>query len=71
MKMLMKTCRDCYYGVASLDFGTVSCLKYKDIFNLDKANDCKFYRSTSARWTLTWRDMVKGFKGKVLRKFYK
>jgi hypothetical protein len=71
MKMLMKSCRDCYYGIAvSLGWGYVSCMKYNDYYKPEKANDCKFYKSTSAKWTLTWREMVKDFKGKLMRKFY-
>ncbi len=68
---LMKTCRDCYAGCISLDFGTVSCLKHKDIFMPEAANYCKFYKSTSIKEIPLWRELIKGFKGKVLRRFYK
>ena len=68
---LMKTCRDCYFGVTSLDFGTVSCLKYKDILMPELANDCGYYRSTSIKEILLWHELLIGFKGKVLRRFYK
>ena len=67
---MMKTCRDCYYGVTSLNFGTISCLKYKDIFMPEWANWCKAYKSTSLKETPLWRKLVKGFKGKLMRKFY-
>ena len=70
-KLLMKSCRDCYYGVISLNFGTVSCLKHKEILMPEWANDCKFYRSTSEKEIPLWREMIKGFKGKLMRRFYK
>jgi len=67
---LMKTCRDCYFGVTSLDFGTISCLKYNDILPPEAANYCKRYRSTSIKEVPLWRELVKGFKGKLMRRFY-
>jgi hypothetical protein len=37
----------------------------------EAANYCKFYKSTSAKEIPLWHELVKGFKGKVLRRFYK
>lgn len=47
--MIMKSCRDCYYGCISFDFGIVSCLKMKDLFYPEEANVCLFYDSMSLK----------------------
>lgn len=59
---LMKTCRDCFYGCISFGFGSVSCLKYKDIYMPEVANWCYFYNSTSEKEFPLWLELVEGFK---------
>jgi len=68
--VIMKTCRDCRYGCTGLETGIISCLKMKDLFYAEQANICKHYKSTSARLIPLWRELVKDFKGKLMRRFY-
>jgi len=61
MKTLMKTCRDCYYGFTSLNFGTISCMKKKVVLRPEQANICDFYRSMSKKEILLWKNIMKDF----------
>ncbi len=60
--MIMKSCRDCYYGCISFDFGIVSCLKMKDLFYPEEANVCLFYNSKSEKETPLWKEIADYFK---------
>lgn len=57
-KQIMLTCRDCRYGFTGLEWGIISCMKFKELFNPDAANYCGYYDSISKKeWT--WRDILK------------
>ena len=60
--MIMKSCRDCYYGCISFDFGIVSCLKYRDLYYPEQANICKYYESTSIKEAQLWRVLIETYK---------
>ena len=56
MNQIMKTCRDCKYGVIGLKSGVVSCLKFKELFFPEEANGCEFYDSISVKES-TWKQI--------------
>jgi hypothetical protein len=57
-KVIMLTCRDCYYGVTGLESGVISCLKAKELTTPETANYCPWYNSISKReWS--WKEILK------------